>query len=121
MKEYLFSYGTLQKEEVQLELFGRKLEGAKDVLKGYCVTDIVIDDQNFISIGGDSHQKTLLPANENEVVRGTAFEVSESELRTADKYEPDNYKRVSVELASGRQAWVYMVSDDSFTHPLKVE
>jgi hypothetical protein len=28
MKEYLFSYGTLQKEKVQLDLFGRILKGS---------------------------------------------------------------------------------------------
>lgn len=34
MKEYLFSYGTLQRDEVQLELFGRLLTGKKDPLVG---------------------------------------------------------------------------------------
>ncbi|HAO29187.1 MAG TPA: UDP-N-acetylmuramate--alanine ligase, partial [Chryseobacterium indologenes] len=29
---YLFSYGTLQKEQVQLETFGRILQGEKDTL-----------------------------------------------------------------------------------------
>ncbi|MDE4940393.1 gamma-glutamylcyclotransferase, partial [Francisella tularensis subsp. holarctica] len=32
--ELLFSYGTLQQEEVQLTVFGRKLVGQKDSLKG---------------------------------------------------------------------------------------
>ena len=110
MKECIFSYGTLQKENVQLELFGRKLQGVKDVLEGYRVADIEIIDKTFLSKGEDSHQKTLVHTkNEDEFVSGTAFEISEMELLKADKYEPNNYKRVSVVLASGRQAWVYMV------------
>ena len=40
-------------------------------------------------------------------VSGTVFEVSDSELASADKYEPAGYTRVSAMLASGRQAWVY--------------
>lgn len=31
----LFSYGTLQYENVQLETFGRKIEGSMDKLPGY--------------------------------------------------------------------------------------
>jgi len=34
MQELLFSYGTLQKEKVQMELFGRLLTGSNDVLEG---------------------------------------------------------------------------------------
>lgn len=37
--ENLFSYGTLQKEKVQLETFGRKLDGNKDTLIGYEVDE----------------------------------------------------------------------------------
>jgi len=33
--EQLFSYGTLQNVEVQLETFGRELTGSKDHLLGY--------------------------------------------------------------------------------------
>ena len=35
MMELLFTYGTLQLEEVQLQTFGRKLEGKPDALVGY--------------------------------------------------------------------------------------
>lgn len=33
--EKLFSYGTLQLEQVQLDTFGRLLEGQADTLQGY--------------------------------------------------------------------------------------
>jgi hypothetical protein len=44
MKEYLFSYGTLQKEKVQSDLFGRLLTGTKDILRGYKTSSIKITD-----------------------------------------------------------------------------
>lgn len=34
MNEYLFSYGTLQLEKVQIESFGKILKGPKDTLQG---------------------------------------------------------------------------------------
>ena len=48
MKQLLFSYGTLQKEKVQLELFGRTLKGANDVLKGYKTVEIEIKIKMFL-------------------------------------------------------------------------
>ena len=33
--ENLFSYGTLQQENVQIKNFGRSLSGTLDVLQGY--------------------------------------------------------------------------------------
>ena len=41
------------------------------------------------------------------------FKVSQKELEEADKYEVADYKRVSVQLASGIKAWVYVHADDS--------
>jgi hypothetical protein len=36
------------------------------------------------------------------------FEVTTAELAAADEYEVADYKRVSVRLKSGVQAWVYV-------------
>lgn len=36
------------------------------------------------------------------------FEVSSDELKQADEYEKPNYKRISVKLSSGIDAWVYV-------------
>ena len=58
MSEYLFSYGTLQQEKTQLELFGRKLHGTSDVLKGYKVATIEIKDETFLTRGEEKFQKT---------------------------------------------------------------
>ena len=109
MKEFLFSYGTLQKEKVQVELFGRLLQGTKDILEGYQLSSIEIKDEAFLSKGEDKHQRTLIPSNNNDdKVEGTVFEISGEELLLADKYEPGNYKRIKVSLRSGKQAWIYV-------------
>ena len=36
------------------------------------------------------------------------FEITDDELARADEYEVREYSRITVELASGRQAWVYV-------------
>ena len=109
MEELLFSYGTLQKEKVQMELFGRLLPGTKDVLDGYKISSIEIKDDAFLSKGEDKYQQTLILSNNKlDKTEGTVFEISEDELLLADKYEPDNYKRIQVALRSGKQAWIYI-------------
>ena len=109
MKELLFSYGTLQKEKVQMELFRRLLQGTKDVLEGYKISSIEIKDDAFLSKGEDKYQQTLILLNNKlDKTEGTVFEISEDELLLADKYEPDNYKRIQVALRSGKQAWIYI-------------
>lgn len=42
--ELLFSYGTLQQEEVQIENFGRELKGTKDFLPSYVLAEVKITD-----------------------------------------------------------------------------
>jgi gamma-glutamyl AIG2-like cyclotransferase len=108
MKEYLFSYGTLQKEKIQLDLFGRILEGSSDVLRGYTVSTIEITDETFLSKGEGKYQKTLIISDKNHAVNGTALEITGEELLMADRYEPENYKRISVMLESGKEAWIYV-------------
>jgi len=107
MKENLFSYGTLQKTQVQLKLFGRLLNGAKDILSGYKLSPIEIKEKSFLAKGEDKNQMTLIPSKD-EMVEGTVFEISEEELLLADKYEPENYKRLKVALESGKEAWIYL-------------
>jgi gamma-glutamylcyclotransferase (GGCT)/AIG2-like uncharacterized protein YtfP len=104
----LFSYGTLQKENVQIKLFGRLLHGTKDLLKGYKISSIEINDESFLSTGEEKIQLTITPSNEkNDRIEGMVFEISEEELLLADTYEPKNYKRIKVILGSGKDAWIY--------------
>jgi Gamma-glutamyl cyclotransferase, AIG2-like len=108
LTEYLFSYGTLQKDKVQLDLFGRLLNGAKDMLIGYRVSSIEIADPVFLATGAGSHQRIAIVTNEiTDFIEGTAFEVNPEELLHADQYEPADYSRIKVKLESGKEAWVY--------------
>lgn len=93
----LFSYGTLQQTDVQLATFNRLLEGHPDALVGYVVTIV------------DSQYRNVEPTNdESDVVEGTVFKVTATELELADTYEASaNYVRIVVELRSGVRAWVY--------------
>jgi gamma-glutamylcyclotransferase (GGCT)/AIG2-like uncharacterized protein YtfP len=114
MTEYLFSYGTLQKEKVQRALFGRLLQGRGDVLRGYRIATIEIKDQAFLATGEQANQLTALPSTyANDSIKGTVLELTEEELLAADKYEPDVYKRIRVTLASGKEAWLYSAAAPS--------
>jgi len=109
MKEYLFSYGTLQQKEVQLKLFGRLLSGEKDILKGYKIVSIEINDESFLSNGGLKQQRiAILSDNPAIFTEGAVFEITMEELLRADTYEPYEYARIKVILESGKQAWVYV-------------
>jgi gamma-glutamylcyclotransferase (GGCT)/AIG2-like uncharacterized protein YtfP len=108
MTEIIFSYGTLQQEKTQIELFGRLLNGTKDFLSGYKIVPIEIMDETFLAKGEQKYQLTLVPSNDSiDQIEGTALEISEKELMMADKYEPENYKRFKVQLQSGKEAWIY--------------
>lgn len=107
--EYLFSYGTLQTEEVQLATFGRRLEGKPDSLNGYSLRMIKIEDQGFVALSGaELHRNLQFTGDVSDFVEGTVFSVTRTELEQADAYEPAGYERVLTNLKSGRRAWVYV-------------
>ena len=104
----LFSYGTLQQEAVQLSTFGRVLAGQPDELVGFEQSLLTVADPDFVAASGKAqHAVVRFTGRPDSRVRGTVFEVSESELARADRYEPAGYTRVSATLASGKEAWVY--------------
>ena len=109
----LFSYGTLQQEEVQLSTFGRKLDGEKDLLIGYEPSLVKIADPDVAKRLHKLHHDNVRKTDDEwSNVQGTVFEVSEEELAKADAFEAQfNYKRISVPLASGNEAWVYVHAD----------
>jgi len=105
----LFSYGTLQQEEVQLSTFGRKLPGATDSLVGFVITEVRINDPEVVATSGkEFHPIARNTGAFNHRVPGTVFEVTDEELIHSDAYEVDAYKRVETVLASGKSAWVYV-------------
>jgi len=108
----LFSYGTLQQDDVQLSTFGRLLQGSKDELPGFEPSLVPIEDQQVVAATGRTHHAnvTFNGRNDSRVI-GTVFEVTDAELEAADRFEePANYARIAVTLASGKHAWVYVSS-----------
>jgi len=109
MNHYLFSYGTLQKDKVQLSSFGRILKGNKDALPKYQLKQIRITDENVLATSEQTfHPIAVYTNNPNDIIEGMVFEISEEELLSADAYEVADYKRVAVTLSSGIEAWVYV-------------
>jgi hypothetical protein len=107
--EFLFSYGTLQLETVQMALFGRPLIGTRDVLPGFEEVSVEIDDPTTVSLSGKAHHSmATFTGDAADSVAGTVFAVTPEEVRTADKYEVAAYTRVAVLLRSGVRAWVYV-------------
>jgi ADP-ribosyl-[dinitrogen reductase] hydrolase len=107
--ENLFSYGTLQLEEVQLETFGRKLDGKPDALPGYRLVSITIADEDFVAKSGTANHRNLeFTGHVTDLVEGSVLKVTQKELEQADAYEPEGYVRVRVQLRSGTSAWVFV-------------
>jgi gamma-glutamylcyclotransferase (GGCT)/AIG2-like uncharacterized protein YtfP len=106
---FLFSYGTLQDKFVQVANFGRELTGRPDSIPGYAQSLVAINDAGVVALSGKTHHPIVQPsANPHDEVPGTVFEVTAEELLAADGYEVADYKRTSVSLKSGLQAWVYV-------------
>ncbi|MGS0895646.1 gamma-glutamylcyclotransferase family protein [Burkholderia stagnalis] len=107
--ENLFSYGTLQLEQVQLATFGRKLDGRADRMPGYSLAMLEIKDPDVVATSGKTHHPVVTyTGNPGDQVSGTVFAITPDELRHADDYEVDAYRRDRVVLASGASAWVYV-------------
>ncbi|MHC3000476.1 UDP-N-acetylmuramate--alanine ligase [Microbacterium sp. HJ5] len=105
----LFSYGTLQHPEVQLDTFGRLLEADDDVLPGYTVDYAEIEDPRVVDLSGLAvHPIVRATGSPRDKVVGKVLRVTDDELDASDEYEVALYRRVSVVLASGRTAWVYV-------------
>jgi hypothetical protein len=108
---FLFSYGTLQLPAVQQSTFGRLLHGQVDEIAGYEHSLIKLNDPAFVAATGITHYTNIIFNGKlASRVSGIAYEVTDIELFSADRYERDaGYQRTLVALASGKQAWVYAV------------
>lgn len=105
----LFSYGTLQKEKVQLETFGRILEGEKDFLLNYKLDYIEIFDEEVLKKSEQKfHPILTYSGNTNDKVEGVLFEITDEELQQADEYEVDSYKRIKTIFSSGKEGFIYI-------------
>ena len=101
--EKLFAYGTLKDPEIQQDIFGRTLKGKPDVLFGYMVNKINIEEE-FGIVSYPIITKTDLAEDK---IEGLIYEVSEHDLQQADTYEGKLYKRIEVLLDSKEVAWTY--------------
>ena len=100
----LFSYGTLQIENVQMSTFGRRLQGQADELPQF-------EPSQVPAAGGGFHANVTFNGRSESRVKGTVYEITDAELAAADEFEQTAaYIRIAVTLASGMQSWVY-VSD----------
>jgi len=106
----IFSYGTLQQEDVQLSTFGRRLKGAHDDLPGFEPSRVKIEDAEVVArLGTTHHANVTFNGREDSRVPGMVFEITDAELAGVDEYEAAfRYRRVQTLLGSGRHAWVYV-------------
>lgn len=101
----LFTYGTLQYNDVQENLFGRALIGTPETLIGYTLKKIQIEEE-FGIVHYPIIEETRNP---EDTINGIVYDITDIELRQADLYEGIHYKRVEVQLNSGQKAWAYSV------------
>ena len=109
MTELLFSYGTLRQPEVQRATFGREIDGRPDAIVGYDLAYVTITDPRVIATSGSDRHPILKPTDRADAaVEGMVFAIGEADLAAADEYEVDDYRRITVPLRSGGEAWVYV-------------
>jgi gamma-glutamylcyclotransferase (GGCT)/AIG2-like uncharacterized protein YtfP len=107
--ERLFSYGTLQQENVQVATFGRLLKGQPDALVGFKQELVEITDPDVLAKSGKRFHPIVTHSGlDADRVPGMVFEITSAELAAADEYEVADYERIAVTLASGMGAWVYV-------------
>jgi gamma-glutamylcyclotransferase (GGCT)/AIG2-like uncharacterized protein YtfP len=108
----IFSYGTLQLPAVQLEKYGRLLEGTADALTGYRIERLRVTDADVVRLSGQGeHPIARRSGDAGDRVAGIVYEISEGELAVTDDYEVEPYARVEVALESGRRAFAYVLAD----------
>lgn len=93
----LFAYGTLLDKNTQDCVFGHAIPGRPDYLTDYkrvvrtfkCGTypDIIFEKKSIVS--------------------GMILELTDMEIEQCDRYEGDEYERITVALKSGINAFVY--------------
>lgn len=99
----------MQYDTVQISTFGRKLNGVSDVLSGFRLDTIKINDSSVVETSGAAvHSILICTNNKKDEVAGIVFDITSNELQQADTYEVSDYKRIRVKLHSGIHAWVYV-------------
>jgi gamma-glutamylcyclotransferase (GGCT)/AIG2-like uncharacterized protein YtfP len=94
---YLFAYGTLLDKNVQVRVFGHEVVGRVDQLADYRRVE-----RNFIC----GSYPDIVSEN-GSFVSGMILELTDEDLKLCDRYEGDEYERLTVVLISGSQTLVY--------------
>ena len=108
---WLFSYGTLQLEKVQRELFGRVLAALPDTLTGFALDSITIRNPAVLAASGLEVHNILRRDPCAPAIHGVALAITPGDLPAIDAYEGADYVRVAVTLTSGRPAFVYVAPE----------
>jgi gamma-glutamylcyclotransferase (GGCT)/AIG2-like uncharacterized protein YtfP len=101
--EKLFTYGTLQDKDIQENVFGRTLKGTPETLIGYVLKEIKIEEE----FGIVEYPIITETNNPQDTLNGIVYEVTQTDLQQADRYEGLHYRRVELLLQSDQKAWVY--------------
>jgi gamma-glutamylcyclotransferase (GGCT)/AIG2-like uncharacterized protein YtfP len=97
----VFSYGSLQHDEVQVATFGVLLRGVAAEIVGFEVVHLRRDGKHLANV--------VRSRSPESRVAGTVFDFTAAQLALADDYErADNYARIEAPLAAGGEAWVYV-------------
>lgn len=105
----LFSYGTLQRRDVQLATYERPLDGEPDALLEYRLEVLPDRDPNAVRISGaKTHMVVRRTGDPADRVPGVVFLLTAEELAATDEYEGSDYDRAELTLESGRRAFVYV-------------
>lgn len=104
--EQIFSYGTLQSKEIQMQVFNKLLTGTPDQLQGYKIKDLQIEEE----FGIEDYFVATPSENPSDKVNGIVFTISDQDLAKADQFESNAYKRIQITLKSGTTAWIYIES-----------
>lgn len=111
-KHLLFSYDTLRSQDLQLQHYGRKLEGIEDTLSGYTLKDSTV---NGVSMNRNSNtnspQIAIKSQEKNGKIEGMVFEMTGEELVEADKMAAPNSIRILATTDAGVEVWVYVESN----------
>lgn len=84
---------------------------------GYRLSSVKITDPKVVAVSGVEVHRILVPSDDPaEEVQGVVFAITEQELRAADAYETDAYRRVRIRLRSGLYAWVYVSVENGSLH-----
>lgn len=104
--ENLFAYGTLKEKDIQETIFGHILKGTSDSLVGYEIQKISIEEE----FGMEEYPIIVPTENSETIINGIVYEISELYLEKVDTYEGRHYKRIEVQLQSGKKAWAYVIT-----------